>query len=175
MRILIRNETGEPDKMLRGIVKLVAKERGLVDNMIITFKYSRKWYGISRGMGGQASVGLRTYNLHLFNGSTAKSVERNLGWFHNVTMKLSAGWKENLEEFLQIFMHEIDHTLGCQHIDMKDWHTIEISDKLLTDVVVKIKEFYPQGSDLPLQSLPLRQQEIEDKLYKQALPENPAT
>lgn len=164
MRILIRNKTGEPEKMLRGIVKLVAKERGLVDNMIVTFKYSRKYFG----MGGQASVGLRTFD---FDGSTAKSIEKDLGWFHKITMKLTANWKENLEEFLQIFMHEIDHTLGCQHIDMKDWHTIEISDKLLTDVVVKIKEFYL--TTLP--SLSARQQEIEDKLYKQALPESSAT
>jgi hypothetical protein len=171
MRILIRNKTGEPEKMLRGIVKLVAKERGLLDNMIVTFVYSKKYYGINRGMGGQASVGLRTYN---FNGSIGTSIEKDLGWFHKITMKLSASWKENLEEFLQIFMHEIDHTLGCLHIDMKNWHTIEISDKLLTDVVVKIKEFYPQGSDLPLHThtLPARQQEIEDKLYKLALPES---
>ena len=172
MKIKIVNKTGEPEKMLRGIVKLIAKERGLVDNMKVTFQYARKNLWGRASMGGQAAVGLRTYN---FYGSDAGKVDKDLGWFHKITMKLTPTWKENLEVFLQIFMHEIDHTLGCQHIDMKEWHTIQISDKLLTDVVVKIKEFYPQGSDLPLQTLlPARQQEIEDKLYKLSSPENPA-
>lgn len=163
MRILIQNETGEPDKMLRGIVKLVAKDRGLVDSMKVIFRYARK----RSGMGGQAAIGLRTLN---FNGSTGTSIEKSLGWYHRVTMKLSPDWKEDLIDFLQIFMHEIDHTLGCQHIDMKDWHTIEISDKLLTDVVVKIKEFYPIMKPSPV----ARVLEIQEKVYKEAVPENPA-
>jgi hypothetical protein len=157
MKIYIDNETGEPVKLLREVTKLVAKERGLTHNIKMKYTYAKRRRFGQFCISGRASVGLRTFD---YLNSDADKAVRDLHWCHNITMLITPTWKENLEIFLQIFMHEIDHTLGLNHRDMVDYHLITISDKLLTDIVVKIKEFYPDY----VPSGCARQAEIEESI-----------
>ena len=123
--IVIDNRTDIPTRALRKLVKFVAKQKGIDYNLRIIFKPKRKRWGQSQdNPSGWAYIG------KIYTVGSAWQKHENLKSHGHVIMHTPTSILHSLytlDGFLQVFEHELDHTLGLKHGDMVPIDDIDIS------------------------------------------------
>jgi len=116
MKISLTNKTKFDSNQLKAITKIVAKNKGIVDNIAIKFYNSNCIRG------------------RAFYGKIKCDDESKLGWHHHLRIGLTPDWKEKIDLTLRIMEHEFDHTLGLHHKDMLKWNEVINHHNYLNEV-----------------------------------------